>query len=485
MTAITGPLAPDPPEELVRLSAPDLKELFLFDSLSAEQLEWLAGRGWVVTVAGGELVYAEGDPAQLFILLLEGEVSLRRQVRESDLELVRTDHRGAYAGATAAYVSGQSEQKYLNSMMTVVETRLLVFSAAEFAEAVREWFPMAVHLLEGLFFGLRASNEIVGQRERLIALGQLSAGLTHELNNPAAAAVRATATLRERVAGMRHKLAILAGGKLDVESFRALTELQEEAVDHVGKTEPLSPMAASDAEDALGEWLEDHGVRDGWDLAPILVSAGVSRVFLERVAAGVAPAHLAGGVRWLGYALETEMLMNEIDDATSRISTLVAASKQYSQLDRAPFQDIDVHEGLESTLVMLARLIGDGVLVMRDFDRSLPRIPAYPAELNQVWTNIIDNAVDAMAGSGTLTVRTFAQGECVVVEIGDTGPGVPESIRRQIFEPFFTTKAVGQGTGLGLDISRRIAIDRHGGDLRLTTTPGDTRFQVFLPLTTR
>jgi signal transduction histidine kinase len=190
--------------------------------------------------------------------------------------------------------------------------------------------------------------------------------------------------------------------------------------------------------------------------------------------------YLVGAVHWLGYTVETETLINEVCDATARISTLMASAKQYSQLDRAPHQWIDVHEGLKSTLVILHSKLGDGVALVKDFDRTLPRIPAYPAELNQVWTNLIDNALDAMAGSGTLTVRTGLDGDWVLVEVCDTGPGVPESMRQQIFEPFFTTKGVGEGTGLGLDLSWRIVVDRHGGDLRVVSQPGDTRFQVRL-----
>jgi signal transduction histidine kinase len=280
---------------------------------------------------------------------------------------------------------------------------------------------------------------------------------------------------------MRHKLALLAGGPLDPRTLRVLTDLQEKAVAGISSAPTLSPMDTSDAEDAIGEWLEDHGVSGAWDLAPTFVQAGVDTTFLGTVAEVLPDGHVEGGVRWLVYTLETELLMNEIDDATTRISTLVAASKQYSQLDRAPYQYTDIHDGIESTLVMLTTKLS-GLRLERDFDRSLPRIPAYPAELNQVWTNLIDNAVDAMAGTGTLTIRTFRDGECVVVEVCDTGPGVPEEIRRRIFEPFFTTKPVGQGTGLGLDISRRIVVDRHGGDLRLETEPGRTRFQVILPI---
>jgi signal transduction histidine kinase len=192
---------------------------------------------------------------------------------------------------------------------------------------------------------------------------------------------------------------------------------------------------------------------------------------------------MEGALRWLNYTVETELLMNEIEDSTKRVSSLVTAAKQYSQLDRAPFQVVDVHELLKSTLMMLSAKIGDGITVVKDFDRSLPPIPAYPAELNQVWTNLIDNAVSAMGGHGTLTVRTARDNDWVLVEIGDTGPGVPPEIKERIFEPFFTTKPVGEGTGLGLDISWRIVVNRHHGDLRVESEPGNTRFQVRLPVT--
>jgi signal transduction histidine kinase len=190
---------------------------------------------------------------------------------------------------------------------------------------------------------------------------------------------------------------------------------------------------------------------------------------------------LEGAVRWLNYTVETELLMNEIEDSTTRVSTLVGAAKQYSQMDRAPYQTVDIHELLKSTIVMLHGKFGDGVELVKDFDRTLPRISVYAAELNQVWTNLIDNAVQAMSGRGTLTVRTAREGDRLLVEIGDTGPGIPAEIRSRIFEPFFTTKAVGEGTGLGLDISWRIVVNRHHGDLRVVSAPGDTRFQVLLP----
>jgi signal transduction histidine kinase len=294
---------------------------------------------------------------------------------------------------------------------------------------------MAVHLLEGLFFGMQNTQQAVGQRERLLALGSLSAGLTHELNNPAAAAVRATSALRERVAGMRHKLRMIASGPFDRATLETLVRLQEEVTELVPKAPTLTPMEASDREDAISDWLEDHGITGGWEMAPTFVAAGLDTAWLDQVTATVDGPILEPAFRWLNYTVETELLMNEIEDSTNRISVLVGAAKQYSQLDRAPYRVIDVHELLDSTLLMLGRKL-EGITVVKDYDRSLPQIPVYAAELNQVWTNLIDNAVQAMNGEGTLTVRTALDREQLLVEIGDTGPGVPPEIRERIFEPF-------------------------------------------------
>jgi signal transduction histidine kinase len=241
-------------------------------------------------------------------------------------------------------------------------------------------------------------------------------------------------------------------------------------------------METSDLEDRFGQWFDEHEVADGWDLAPVFVQAGVTEEFLDHLAAAVDPSGFEPAVRWLSRALESELLMGEIQDATTRVSNLIAAAKQYSQMDRAPYQVVDVHELLDSTLAMLSPKLGDGIEVTKDYDRSVPSIPAYAAELNQVWTNLIDNAIGAMGGSGRLTIRTSADDEFLTVRIGDTGPGVPEEIRSRIFEPFFTTKPFGEGTGLGLDISWRIVVNKHHGDLKLESRPGDTWFVVRLPL---
>ncbi|WP_371503323.1 ATP-binding protein [Kitasatospora sp. NBC_00374] len=464
-------------------SAEELRTLFLFEHLTADQLDWLCREGRVEQTGPGP-VYAEGDPATCFYVLLDGTIVLSRRVGVDDIEVTRTSQRGVYAGAFQAYLGDRVPQLYTSSLRAVAPARFFVLSAESFARLMSEWFPMAVHLLEGLFLGARVTQEAVGRRERLLALGSLSAGLTHELNNPAAAALRATAALRERVAGMRHKLGALATGAYPQEGMEALITLQEDAVDQVAaaKSVTLGPLEAADREDAVDDWLDERGIADGWQLGPAFVQAGLDTDWLGRVETTVGADRLEGALRWLHYTVETELLMNEIEDSTTRISVLVGAAKQYSQLDRAPHRVVDVHELLDSTLLMLAGKIPSGVAVVRDYDLALPKIPAYPGELNQVWTNLIDNALAAMAGSGTLTVRTARDHDQVLVEFGDTGPGVPDEIRNRIFEPFFTTKPVGEGTGLGLDISWRIVVNKHHGDIRVRSEPGDTRFRVLLPL---
>lgn len=463
----------------------EIGSLFLFEKLTPGQLGRLCAAGRVERYEPGT-VYAEGDPATCFYVMVEGTVVLSRRVGGDDVEVTRTSQRGVYAGAMQAYLGDRVPQVYNNSLRVTEPTRFFVLPADTFADIMQDWFPMAVHLLEGLFFGVKSTQRAVGQRERLLALGSLSAGLTHELNNPAAAAVRATASLRERVGKMRRKLRVISEGAYDRETLAGLIEIQERTAERVAKAPVLSPLEASDREDLLSDWLDDHGVTEGWRIAPTFVQAGLDEDWLEQVAAAVDEETLASAVGWLNYSVETELLMDEIQDSAARISHLVDAAKQYSQLDRAPFQVADVHELLDSTLLMLSGKLGKGIRVVKEYDRTLPRVPAYPAELNQVWTNLVDNAVAAMRetdGEGTLTVRTAREDDRLLVEFGDTGPGIPAEIRDRVFDPFFTTKPVGEGTGLGLDISWRIVVNKHHGSLRFESEPGDTRFQVLLPFT--
>ncbi len=459
----------------------ELRTLFLFEKLTDEQLDFLCRRGHVEMFEPG-FIFREGDPATCFYVLLSGTVALSRQVGADDIEISRTEQRGVYSGAWSSYLGDRVPQVYPNSYRAITEARLFVLGADDFSKLMHEWFPMAVHLLEGFFIGSQTKARAIADRERLLALGALSAGLTHELNNPAAAAVRATSTLRERVAGMRHKLAMIAGGTWDRETMESLIRLQEAAVEHVAKAPKLSPMEASDREDQLIDWFEDHDISGGYEIASTFVQSGIDIPWMDQLTEKVTEDILESAVRWLNYTLETELLMDEVEDSTTRISNLVTAVKQYSQMDRAPFQTVDVHELLDSTLVMMSRKIKADIQVVKEYDRALPDVPVYAAELNQVWTNLIDNALAAMDGHGTLTIRTSRVEDRIEVSIGDTGPGVPEDIRSRIFEPFFTTKPFGEGTGLGLDISWRIVVDKHHGDISVHSVPGDTRFVVRLPI---
>ncbi|WP_420312877.1 ATP-binding protein [Streptomyces sp. YS-B37] len=471
--------------QVLPCSPQEIGTLFLFEKLTPEQLGRLCCDGQVELFEAGP-VYTEGDPATCFYVMIEGTVVLSRRVGGDDVEVSRTSQRGVYTGAMQAYIGDRVQQVYLNSMRVTEPTRFFVLPAETFANIMSEWFPMAVHLLEGLFFGSKSTQLAISQRERLLALGSLSAGLTHELNNPAAAAVRATSALRERVAKMRHKLRVISAGKYPREALANLIDIQERTAERVAKAPSLSPLEASDREDALTDWLDDHDITESWQIAPTFVQAGLDIEWLDQVAAAVDAEILPSAIGWLNYTVETELLMTEIEDSTTRVSNLVGAAKQYSQLDRAPYQVVDVHELLDSTLLMLAGKFGDRIKVVKEYDRTLPKIPAYPAELNQVWTNLIDNAVSAMEssdGPGTLTVRTALERDQLMVEFRDTGPGVPQEIRGRIFDPFFTTKPVGEGTGLGLDISWRIVVNKHHGTLQVESVPGDTRFQVLLPLT--
>ncbi|TQS40271.1 ATP-binding protein [Cryptosporangium phraense] len=470
-----------------RVSPDELRKLFLFEALNPEQLTWLSEHGEIEEREPGTTVYAEGDPATCFFVLLSGTIKMSRNVSGARVEISRTSQAGSYGGSYMAYLGDRVPQRYLQTLTALTRSQFYVLPAADFATVVTTWFPMTVHLLEGLYFGNQASQATVGQRERLQALGSLTAGLTHELNNPAAATARAASLLRERVAKSRHKLAALARGDIPRERLAVLVDLQEDAVERCAKAKDLSPVEANDREDELGDWLEERDVPFAWDLSPTLVAAGIDVEWLSDAESRLGGEHLDSALHWIGYTLETEQLMMEISQASGRISELVTAAKQYSQLDRAPHQWIDVHEGIDSTLVMLSGKINKkDITVVKEYDRTLPQIPAYPGELNQVWTNLIVNAIGAMNGQGTLTIRTSLRrpedpDSPVQVEVCDTGPGVPKEIQERIFEPFFTTKPVGEGTGLGLDISWRIVVNRHGGDLTVESVPGDTKFVVCLP----
>lgn len=467
----------------------ELRSLFLFEKLTDDQLRDLCAHGHIATFEPGPIC-TEGDPATCFYVMIDGELVMSKRSGGVDLETNRTSQRGVYCGAWSAYVPGE-DKTYQASVRVTRPSRFFVLDAAAFATFMQREFPMAVHLLEGHMVGGMRQRQIIDTREKLLALGQLSAGLTHQLNNPAGATARAVADLREGVGKMRHKLAMLADGKFTPEALRVLVSIQDEVAEQVAKSkaQELTAIETSDREDQIGDWLEAHGISAAWDYAPTFVDAGLDVDWLERVEASIddvdCSATLPGAIGWLKYTIDNELLMNQIAEASKRISALLAGAKQYSQMDRAEYQQVNVHELLFSTVKTIFgdKLGKDKINLVWDKDKTLPELLCYPGDLNQVWTNIIDNAIQAMDGQGTLTIRTMRENEDLIrVEICDDGPGIPDDIIDRIFTPFFTTKPFGEGTGLGLDLAWRIVVEKHKGNLTVQSQPGDTRFVICLPL---
>jgi signal transduction histidine kinase len=344
-------------------------------------------------------------------------------------------------------------------------------------------------ILEMMAQRIQVLYSVAQQRERLGSLGTLAAGLAHELNNPVAASRRAAGRLREgseNLSSLGMRLARAAArGDIDPAQLDALERIVREALGRDrAPVLTLDTLKRSEREDEVGLWLEDHGVEEAWELSHTLVGAGLGISDLELVEASVPPGTFADALRYLEAALRVAGLVDEVEESSMRISKLVDTMEGYSYMDRAPTQEVEVNEGLDDTLEILRYKL-EGIEVERDYDESLPRITAHGNELNQVWTNLIDNAIDAVADGdkmGRIRLRTTYERDRLLVEISDNGPGIPEEIQERIFEPFFTTKDVGKGAGLGLDVSYRIVVGRHSGDIRVVSKPGDTRFQVRLPL---
>jgi signal transduction histidine kinase len=454
------------------MRADDLRSLRLFDGLTDDQLTELAEAGTEVRVEPGVDLFREGQPADYWWLLVDGAIDLVRRIGREDVVVGRMDVPGRWAGGFRAW---DEHGVYLATARGVADGRLLRVPAVVLRERSNAWFPFAGHLIEGLYRTARTIESTARQRESLVALGTLAAGLAHELNNPASAATRAIDSLRAAC----ETLLASSGRLVRSELSAALDELRR-TLDRPAPDR--DPLALADREDALASWLAGRGVDDPWALAPPLVAAGADLAWCDRAASVLAPGDLEPGLTWVASTHTVAALLSEAGESTRRIANLVSEVKSYSQLDRASFQSVDVTEGIESTLVMLGHKLHGRVEVVRRYGADVTRIEAYAGELNQVWTNLIDNAVDAMAGAGTLTVTTRADGDHVVVEIGDTGPGMSARVAARAFEPFFTTKDVGRGTGLGLDIARRIVEERHGGGIDIESRPGRTILRVRLPV---
>ena len=457
------------------MGADELRSIALFDGLGDAQLDELAAAGEQVRFAPGEELFVERRPADYWWVLLEGTVSLVRRLGQEEAVLARMESPGQWAGGFQAW---DPSGVYLATGRATSAGRMLRVPATALRERADRWFPFGVHFIRGLVGTVRNIESVARQREALVALGTLAAGFAHEINNPASAATRAAGALQDAGAALLSATGRLATGGVSADQLAALDALRREIDPAAAST---APLMVSDREDALSDWLAAHGVERNWFIAPPLAAAGVDEAWCERAAAVVGGESLEAGLEWVASSLTAASLLTEVQDSTRRVSDLIGVIRTYSQMDRASLQWTDVAEGLDSTLVMLAHRLRDGVVVVRDFGADVPRIEAFAGELNQVWTHLVNNAVDAMQGKGTLRVSTRADGSGVVVEIGDTGAGMSEQVRAHAFEPFFSTKGVGEGTGLGLDISRRIVVERHGGDIAVESRPGETVLSVRLP----
>jgi len=452
----------------------ELRPVPILAGFTDEQVAELAASGTEETYEPGVRLFDEGRPADDWWVLLSGRIDLVRRIGTEEAIMATMEHAGQWAGGFRAW---DDNGIYMGSARVMAPTRVFRLTAPELARIGEAWFPFAVHLLRGLIGTARRIEVNARQREALVALGTLAAGLAHEINNPASAAVRSVGALQQSSDDVFASLQRLAGEGISAAQFVVLDELRRS----IDPSSAPTGVALSELEDSLTDWLSEHDIDRDWEIAPALAGAGVSVSWLDRAASALSGSALQAGLEWVASAVTTTALISEAQNATRRISDLVSAVKSYSQLDRAAVQDVRVVDGLESTLIMLGHKLRDGITVVREYDDSVPAFVANPGELNQVWTNLIDNAVDAMDGAGTLTVRTYADERHVVVEICDTGEGMTEEVAAHVFEPFFTTKEVGKGTGLGLDISRRIVVEHHGGEIGVESAPGATVVRVKLP----
>jgi signal transduction histidine kinase len=455
------------------MRADDLRPLSLFDGLTDDQLADLAAAGTDINFEPGVELFREGEHADFWWLLVDGAIDLLRHVGREDVVVGRMDSPGRWAGGFRAW---DEHGVYLATGRGREPGKVLRVPAEVLRDRSNQWFPFGAHLIRGLYGTARSIESTARQRESLVTLGTLAAGLAHEINNPAAAAVRAVDGLEEAAQSLIASLGRLADAGVTPAELHALDDLRHA----IEPTAPLSPLAMADREDELTDWLEDHDV-DG-DIAPTLAAAGVDLEWCERATTALSTSALGPGLEWLAGRLSMADLLAEVKESTKRVCDLVAAVRSYSQMDRASFQLIDLTDGIESTVMMLSHRLRDHVQVVREYGEGVPRIEAYAGELNQVWTNLIDNAVDAMGGAGTLRLATTTDGDHVFVEIGDTGHGMTPHVAARAFDPFFTTKPVGEGAGLGLDIARRIVVERHGGDVTIESRPGETVLRVRLPV---
>ena len=455
----------------------DLRKSPLFQGLSDDELQQLTDMAESVSLRAGEILIKQGEPGDSAYVLINGEFEVQKQAGQS---LIKIDVRNP--GDVVGEMALLSRAPRNATLIAKTDGEVLRIPQEAFEKLLSSSTSAAMAVLHWVMARLTQNESLLHQQERMAALGTMSAGLAHELNNPSAAAQRSASQLREtqsRWLKLTHQIERVA---LQENQINWLDDFMQEASRRFEAPLKLNALEKIDLVDQLQVWLEGSGVESAWELAPAMVNFGWDSESLEMLKRELSPSLFSLSIQWLSTGCLMIGLLSEVLQTTERISQIVRAVKSYTYLDQAPLLEVDVHEGLENTLVIMQHKLKKGVTVKRDYSPNLPRIEAYASELNQVWTNIIDNAIDAMNGRGEIKIRTYEEDQRVIVEITDNGPGIPEEIQSRIFEPFFTTKAPGHGTGLGLHISHDIIANRHHGQLLVESKPGETKFKAILPL---
>jgi signal transduction histidine kinase len=452
-----------------------IHSLPIFADATVDELQWLIDNSREVALARGEYIFREGDPARLFYVVIEGELQVTRTIN-GEPTVVGTTPRGIIGGEL--FLLNGTEVRA--TAQAIVPSRLMVFDLPAFLAIFTRCPTVGVKILRVAAERMHDFASLVKQQEKMAALGKLAAGLAHELNNPAAAAQRATGSLRSVLPSLQAHTIRLNGLGLTGSELERLIQFLAEAQARAAERVPLSTLAQGEREDEMGEWLEARAVQNSWDMAAIFVGEQVTVTDLSALLDDVATAQPGELLTWLCEALNATSLLGEIEQSTRRISELVGAIKAYTYMDRGVLQEVDVHKDLENTLLVLKHRLKN-IEVVRDYDPELPHLTAHGGELNQVWTNLIANAADALQDTGAIQLITRCENNFIMVEVADNGPGIPADIQARIFEPFYTTKEVGAGTGLGLDITYRI-VQQHNGSIEVQSQPGRTRFIVRLPV---